>query len=417
MTVAKSQPTHTPALDVERVRGDFPALYQRVHDKPLVYLDNAATSQKPQAVIDTLDDYYRRYNANVHRGLHKLAELATEAYEHARITVARFLNAPDAKQIVFTRGCTEAINLVAASWGGANLKPGDEILVSQMEHHSNIVPWQLIAEKTGAKVVMIPIDERGQINLDTYHALLNDKTRLVAVTAVSNSLGTINPIKKMIELAHAAGAVVLVDAAQAAPHMAVDVTDLDVDFLAFSGHKVFGPTGIGALYGRAELLEAMPPYQGGGEMIEQVTFEKTTFAAAPTRFEAGTPHIAGAIGLAAALNYVTAIGFDKIVTYENELLAYGTEALQAVEGLTLIGTAEHKAAVFSFTLDGIHPYDMSPVLDHEGIAIRTGHHCTQPVMDKFAIPATVRASLSFYNTPAEIDALVSALQKVKSLFS
>ncbi len=409
--------TNAPALDVERVRGDFPALHQQVHGKPLVYLDNAATSQKPQAVLDTIDDYYRRYNANVHRGLHQLAELATQAYEQARIKVARFLNAPDARQVVFTRGCTEAINLVAAAWGKANLKAGDVVLVSEMEHHSNIVPWQLVAEATGATVKPIPFDDRGVLLLDAYEKLLSEGAKMVAVTAVSNSLGTINPIGRIVDLAHNAGAVVMADAAQAVPHMAVDVTAWDADFVAFSGHKVFGPTGIGALYGKAELLDAMPPYHGGGEMIEQVKFTGTTFAQPPAKFEAGTPNIAGAIALGAAIDYVQAIGFDAITAHEKQLLDYGTAALQSVDGLKLIGAAPDKAAVFSFTLDGIHPYDMSPVLDHEAVAIRTGHHCTQPVMDRFGIPATVRASAAFYNTTDEIDKLIAALEKVKTIFA
>ncbi|MGO9094858.1 MAG: SufS family cysteine desulfurase [Bryobacteraceae bacterium] len=403
-------------LDVWRVREDFPALRQTVHGHPLVYLDNAATSQKPRAVLDAIMRFYERDCANVHRGVHQLSERSTAAYEGARETVRQFLNAAAPAEIVFTRGATESINLVAQTYGRANLREGDEIVVSGLEHHSNIVPWQLLAAEKGAILRVAPIDDRGETVLEEYRKLLGPRTRIVALAQVSNALGTINPVRKMIAQAHAAGAVALIDGAQAAPHMPVNVRDLDCDFYAFSGHKVFGPTGIGVLYGKASLLDAMPPWQGGGDMIRSVTFEKTTFNDPPYKFEAGTPHIAGAIGLAAALDYVTAIGLDRVAAWEHELLVYGTEALERVPGLRLIGTARRKAAVLSFVLEGVHPHDIATILDGQGIAIRAGHHCAQPVMERFGLTATSRASLAFYNTRREIDALVEGLGKVREIF-
>ncbi|MEX0652970.1 MAG: cysteine desulfurase [Phycisphaeraceae bacterium] len=405
--------TQPAALDLDRVRADFPVLQRQVHGKPLVYLDNAATTQKPAAVIETLDRYYRQYNANIHRGIHALAEQATEAYEGARVRVAEFLNARTEQEIVFTRGTTEAINLVAASWGRANLAPGDEVLITHMEHHSNIVPWQLLCEQTGAVLKVVPIDDRGQLVMADLDTLLSERTKLVSVVHMSNALGTINPVEAIIEKAHAVGAKVMVDAAQSVPHLGVDVRALDCDFLAFSGHKIYGPTGIGVLYGKLELLEAMPPYQGGGDMIKSVSFAGTVYNDPPYRFEAGTPHIAGAIGLAAAIDYATALGLPAIAAAEHELLNYATAALGEVKGLRLIGTAERKAAVLSFVLDFAHPLDAGTLLDRQGVAVRTGHHCAQPVMDRYGIPATVRASLAVYNTKAEIDALVRGLEKVR----
>jgi cysteine desulfurase/selenocysteine lyase len=403
-------------LDVWRIREDFPALRQTVHGHPLVYLDNAATSQKPRAVLDAIMRFYERDCANVHRGVHQLSERSTAAYEGARETARQFLNAAAPAEIVFTRGATESINLVAQTYGRANLRAGDEILISGLEHHSNIVPWQLLAAEKGAILRVAPIDDRGEIVLEEYRKLLGPRTRIVALAQVSNALGTINPVKEMIAQAHAAGAVALIDGAQAAPHMPVDVRDLDCDFYAFSGHKVFGPTGIGVLYGKASLLDAMPPWQGGGDMIRSVTFERTTFNDPPYKFEAGTPHIAGAIGLAAAIDYVTAIGLDRVAAWEHELLVYGTEALERVPGLRLIGTARRKAAVLSFVLEGVHPHDVATILDQQGIAIRAGHHCAQPVMERFGLTATSRASLAFYNTHGEIDALVEGLGKVREIF-
>ena len=403
-------------LDVGRIREDFPALRQTVHGHPLVYLDNAATSQKPRAVLDAIMRFYERDCANVHRGVHQLSERSTAAYEGARETVRQFLNAAAPAEIVYTRGATESINLVAQTYGRANLRAGDEIVVSGLEHHSNIVPWQMLAAEKGAILRVAPIDDRGEIVLDEYRKLLGPRTRIVALAQVSNALGTINPVREMIAQAHAAGAVALIDGAQAAPHMPVDVQDLDCDFYAFSGHKAFGPTGIGVLFGKASLLDAMPPWQGGGDMIRSVTFEKTTFNDPPYKFEAGTPHIAGAIGLGAAIEYVTAIGLDRVAAWEHELLVYGTEALERVPGLRLIGTARRKAAVLSFVLEGVHPHDIATILDGQGIAIRAGHHCAQPIMERFGLTATSRASLAFYNTYREIDALVEGLGKVREIF-
>jgi cysteine desulfurase/selenocysteine lyase len=404
-------------FDVDKVREDFPVLKQRIHGKPLVYLDNAATAQKPFAVIEAIRKFYEVDCANIHRGVHELSQRSTAAYEETRSKAKRFLNARAKNEVIFVRGATEGINLVASSWGRKNVKAGDEIVISALEHHSNIVPWQMLCEEKDAKLRVIPMDDRGELLLDEYEKLLGPRTRMVAVGHVSNALGTINPVRQIVEMAHRAGALALIDGAQAAPHMKIDVQALDADFYAFSGHKVFGPTGTGILYGKARLLNAMPPYQGGGDMIKTVTFEKTTYADLPYKFEAGTPNIAGGIGLGAAFDYVTRIGLDNIAAYEHELLIYGTEALSRIPGLRLIGTAREKAAVLSFVIDGIHPHDIGTVLDRQGIAVRTGHHCAQPVMDRFGVPATTRASLAFYNTAAEIDALAAGLEKVKEVFS
>jgi cysteine desulfurase / selenocysteine lyase len=404
-------------LDVEKIRQDFPVLKQTIHGKPLVYLDSAATAQKPYAVVEAIRKFHEVDCANIHRGVHELSQRSTAAYEETRGKVRRFLNARSKSELIFVRGTTEAINLVSSTWGRKNIKPGDEIVISALEHHSNIVPWQILCEEKEAKLRVIPMNERGELILEEYEKLLNPRTRMVAFAHVSNALGTVNPAREMIEMAHRAGALALVDGAQAAPHMKVDVQALDADFYAFSGHKVIGPTGIGILYGKSKLLNAMPPYQGGGDMIRTVTFEKTTYADLPYKFEAGTPNIAGGIGLGAALDYLANIGIEKIESYEHELLLYGTEALTRIPGLKLIGTARDKAAVLSFVMEGIHPHDIGTVLDRQGIAVRTGHHCAQPVMDWFHVPATTRASLAFYNTAAEIDALAAGLVKVKELFS
>ena len=402
-------------FDAETVRDDFPILRQQVHGHRLVYLDNAATTQKPRAVIERLDRYYAGENANIHRGVHALSERATQAYDAARETAARFLNAADPREIVFVRGTTDAINLVAATYGRANIGPGDEIVVSEMEHHSNIVPWQMLCQEKGARLRVVPITGEGEMRMDEYERLLNDRTRLVAVSHVSNALGTINPVAEVVRLAHARGIPVLVDGAQAVAHMGVDVQAIGCDFYAFSGHKVLGPTGIGVLYGRLERLEAMPPYQGGGDMIRSVSFAGTTYADLPARLEAGTPHIAGALGLAAALEYLTGIGADRVQMHEQDLLAYGTGALAAIPGLRLTGTARHKAGILAFVLDGVHPHDIGTILDRQGVAIRAGHHCCQPLMARLGVPATARASLALYNTRDDIDALVAGLQKVRAL--
>jgi len=403
-------------LDVARIREDFPILKQQVHGKPLVYLDNAATGQKPQVVIDTLNRYYSTENANIHRGIHFLSELATVEYEETRNKVKRFLNANDSQEIVFVRGTTEGINLVAHSYGRRFFKEGDEVVISAMEHHSNIVPWQMLCEQVGAKLRVIPMNHDGELLLDEYERLLSEKTKLVSVAHVSNALGTVNPIRHMIELAHRRNIPVLVDGAQAAPHMKVDVQELDCDFYAFSGHKLFGPTGIGILYGRARYLKAMPPYQGGGDMISLVTFEKTHYNVIPFKFEAGTPHIAGVIGLGAAIDYLSGIGLDAVAAYEGELLQYATAQLLTIQGLRIIGRAKEKASVLSFVLDGAHPHDIGTILDQEGVAIRAGHHCAMPVMQRFGVPATARASFAFYNTREEVDLLVRAVQKVRKVF-
>ena len=404
-------------FDVERIRRDFPILSQRIHGKPLVYLDNAATTQKPLPVIDAERDLYERYYANIHRGVHWLSVAATEAYEQAREKARELLHAADAREIIFVRGTTEAINLVAATFGRERVHRGDEVVISALEHHSNIVPWQMLCEEKGARLRVAPIDPRGEILLDDFERTLSEKTRLVAVSHVSNALGTVTPLAEMIRLAHARGIPVLVDGAQAAPHLEVDVQELDCDFYAISGHKIYGPSGVGVLYGKARWLEAMPPYQGGGDMIKSVTFEKTTYNVLPYKFEAGTPNIAGAIGLGAAIDYVKGLGLSNVRRYEEELLALGTERLRAIPGLRLIGTARRKAAVLSFTLQGVHPHDVGTVLDRLGIAVRTGHHCAQPVMDFFQVPATARASLAFYNTPGEIEALAAGIGEVQRMFA
>lgn len=403
-------------LNVKRIRDDFPILHQKVHGRPLVYLDNAATTQKPQAVIDTLVDYYTSTNANIHRGVHALSVRATEQFENARHVVAEFLGAREPAEIVFVRGATEGINLVAQSWGRPRLTPGDEILITAMEHHANIVPWQMLCRQTGAVLRVTPIDDRGALDEEAFRKLLSPRTRILGLAHVSNALGTINPVAELVREARAAGAVVLVDGAQAVPHQAVNVAELDCDFYVFSGHKVYGPTGIGALYGRRSLLEQMEPYQGGGEMIRSVTFEETTYNDVPYRFEAGTPDIAGVIGLAAALRYVLAVGLDRIEAHEAGLLEYATAALEGVDSLRIIGTAPKKAAVVSFVLPRVHAHDVGTVLDRLGIAVRTGHHCAQPIMDRFGVPATTRASLALYNTREEIDALVAGLHEVVKVF-
>lgn len=413
---AELLPTVKPTLDVERIRSDFPILSQQVHGKPLAYLDNAATSQKPESVIRTVDRYYREINSNIHRGVHTLSERATAAYEGARETLRAFINARSTHEMIFVRGATEAINLIAQSYGRTNLKAGDEIIISELEHHANIVPWQLLREQTGVVLKVIPINDRGELELDVYEQLLGERTKIVSIGHISNALGTINPIKHIIDRAHAFGAVTVIDGAQAVPHTLVDVQALDCDFYVFSGHKLFGPTGIGVLYGKENLLEAMPPYQGGGDMIKMVSFDKTLFNDLPYKFEAGTPHIAGGIGLAPAVEYVQAIGLENIAAYESELLAYATAAVSEVEGLRLIGTAADKASILSFVIDGIHPHDLGTILDHEGIAIRTGHHCAMPVMEHFKVPATARASFVFYNTRDEADQLVAALNKAHEVF-
>jgi cysteine desulfurase/selenocysteine lyase len=405
-----------PSFDVRKVREDFPILAQTVHGKPLVYLDNAATTQKPRQVIEVLERYYKSDNANIHRGVHDLSQRATRDYEAARKKIARFLNAADAKEIIFVRGATEAINLVASTYGRRNVGPGDEIVITAMEHHSNIVPWQMLCEEKGAKLRVVPMTDEGELIQDEYLALLGPRTKLVGVVHVSNALGTVNPVARMIADAHAKGIPVLVDGAQAAPHMRVDVRALDADFYVLSGHKIYGPTGVGVLYGRTALLKSMPPYQGGGDMIASVTFEKTTYNALPYKFEAGTPNIAGGIGLGAAVDYLEAIGLERIAAYEHALLEYGTRLLESIPRIRLIGTAREKASVLSFVVDGVHPHDIGTILDFEGIAIRTGHHCAQPVMDRLAIPATARASLSFYNTRGELDVLAQGLRKVMEVF-
>jgi cysteine desulfurase / selenocysteine lyase len=417
MTTALIQKDHQAAdLDVARIREDFPILGRQIHGKPLVYLDNAATTQKPNAVIDRITHYYTHENSNVHRGVHHLSEVATAAYEGARGTVKRFINAGSEKEIVFVRGTTEGINLVASSFGRTNVNAGDEILISAIEHHSNIVPWQMLCQERGATLRIIPVNDAGELLMDQVRAMLNERTRLLAVGHASNALGTINPIREIIELAHANGTTVLIDGAQGVPHLEVDVQDLDCDFYTFSSHKVYGPTGIGVLYGKEALLEAMPPYQGGGDMILTVSFEKTTYNALPYKFEAGTPDIAGVVGLAAALDYVSALGLPSIAAHEHDLLLYATEQLEEIEGLRIIGTARHKASVVSFVLEGVHPHDIGTILDQEGIAVRTGHHCAQPVMTRFKVPATGRASFGLYNTRDEVDALVLGLEKVIEVF-
>jgi cysteine desulfurase / selenocysteine lyase len=403
------------ALSVAGCRHHFPVLRQWVNGKPLVYLDNAATSQKPQVVIDAMMRYYESENSNIHRGVHYLSERATEAYEGVRRKVARFVNAANPAEIIFVRGTTEAVNLVSYSYGRKSIGPGDEVVISAMEHHSNIVPWQMVCEEKGARLRVIPMDDRGVLQLDEYENLLNERTKIVAVVHVSNALGTVNPVKEMIATAHRRGIPVLVDGAQAVPHMKVDVQDLDCDFYAFSAHKMFGPTGVGVLYGKMHHLAAMPPYQGGGDMITSVTFEKTIYNDLPYKFEAGTPNIGGGIGLGAAVDYLVELDMDAVAAHEHDLLLYATQAVQQIPGVHIIGTAPAKAGVLSFVIDGIHPHDIGSILDDEGIAIRTGHHCAQPVMKRFGVPATARASFAFYNTKEEIDALVRGIDRVKEV--
>ena len=404
-------------LDARALRAQVPILSRLVRGKPLVYLDNAATTQKPKAVLEAMDAYYERHNANVHRGVHLLSQEATEAFEAAREAVRGFVNAASTKEVVFTRGTTEAINLVAQSWGRANLRPGDEIVVTAMEHHSNIVPWQLVAKATGAVLKAAPIDDAGDLPLDAFARTLSERTRLVAVTHVSNALGTVVPVREVVRLARERGAVVLVDGAQAAAHVPIDVRALDADFYAFSGHKVYGPTGIGALYGKEALLAAMPPWQGGGDMIRTVSFEGSTWNELPYKFEAGTPDVAGAVGLHAAIGWLQGIGVERAAAHEAALLARGTEVLQGVPGVRLVGTAPHKASVLSFTVEGVHPHDVGTILDLEGVAIRTGHHCAQPVMARFGLPATARASLAVYNVESDLEALRRGLEKVRETFA
>jgi cysteine desulfurase / selenocysteine lyase len=405
------------SLDVTAIRKDFPILAQQVHGKPLIYLDNAATSQKPKCVIEALTRFYQMDNANIHRGVHQLSERSTQSYEAARGNVQRFLNGANTREIIFVRGATEGINLVAQTYGRTHVSAGDEIVISAMEHHSNIVPWQILCEEKGAMLRVIPINDRGEVDFDQFEKLLNRRTRLVAVSHVSNALGTINPVREIVNTAHGWNVPVLIDGAQAVPHMRVDVRDLDCDFYVFSGHKVFGPTGIGVLYGKEQLLEQMPPWQSGGDMIRSVTFEKTTYNELPYKFEAGTPDIAGVIGLGAAIDYLQQIGMDAVAAHEQDLLEYGTRALEGISGLRLIGTAREKAGVLSFVIDGVHPHDAGTILDQEGVAVRTGHHCAQPVMDRFGVSGTTRASLAFYNTREDIDALVAGIQKVKEVFA
>ena len=409
-------PAPAKSFDVARIREDFPILKQKIHGKPLVYLDNGATSQKPQAVIDALTRYYGAENSNIHRGVHSLSERATADYEAAREKVRGFINAPSDKEIVFVRGTTEAINLVAQSYARSFLQTGDEIIVSAMEHHSNIVPWQMVCAQVGARLRVIPINHDGEIVMEEYERLLNERTKFLALTHVSNALGTIVPVKEMIALAHARGVPVLLDGAQAVPHLKVDVRDLDCDFYAFSGHKMFGPTGIGVLYGRSELLERMPPYQGGGDMISLVTFEKTHYNVLPYKFEAGTPNIAGVIGLGAAVDYMQALAWNQVAAHEHALLTYATEAFAEIHPVRIIGTAKEKAGVLSFVLDHVHAHDVGTILDQEGVAVRAGHHCAMPVMQRFGVPATTRASFAFYNTVEEIDVLVKAIRRVLKVF-
>lgn len=407
--------TAAQAFDVERVRRDFPILHQKIHGKPLVYLDNAATSQKPLAVIDAERDFYLHDCANIHRGVHELSERATHRYEEVRRKIQHLLNARESHEIIFLRGTTEALNLVANTFGRKILKPGDEVVITAMEHHSNIVPWQILRDERGIVLKVAPINDAGELVWEGYEKLLGPRTRLVSVAHVSNVLGTINPLKRIVQAAHAQNIPVLVDGAQAAPHLPVDVQELDCDFYTFSSHKIFGPTGVGALYGKTRWLEALPPYQGGGDMIRSVSFEKTIYNSLPYKFEAGTPNIGATMGLGAAIDYVTALGYAGVAAREHDLLAYGTERLSEISGLRIIGTAREKASVISFVLEGVHPHDIGTILDHEGVAIRTGHHCAEPLMHRFGVPATARASLAFYNTREEIDRLGAAVEKAKEL--
>jgi cysteine desulfurase / selenocysteine lyase len=404
-------------FDVAAVRADFPILHQEVHGKPLVYLDNANTTQKPRQVIDTLNAFYCADNANIHRATHLLSERATRAYERSRIALQRFINAPQSRQVILTKGCTESINLVAQSWGRTFLEPGDEVLISWMEHHSNIVPWQIVCEQTGARLRVVPIDDRGELQMDEFERLLSKRTKLVSMIHVSNALGTINPVEEIVRKAHEAGAVVLVDGAQATSHLPIDVQALDVDFYTFSGHKMFGPTGTGVLYGKPHLLEQMPPYQGGGDMIQSVTFEKTTYNTLPYKFEAGTPNIAGIVGLGAAVEYLESIDREAARAHEDDLLAYATTQVRAVPGVRIVGEARRRTSVLSFVMENVHPHDIGTVLDNDGVAIRTGQHCAQPVMDRYGIVSTARASFALYNTREEVDALVRALHKARELLT
>jgi len=417
-----TQPARDPAprrnlFDVHAVRADFPILHQEVHGHPLVYLDNGATTQKPRAVLEAVDRYYERDNANVHRGVHALSERATDAYEGARVRVARYLNAPDTSEVVFTRGTTEGINLVAQAWGRPRLRPGDEIIVSTMEHHSNIIPWQLLCRQTGARLRVIPVDAHGELDLDAYRDMLGPATRMVAIVHVSNALGTVNPVTEMAREAHDAGALVLLDGAQAVPHFPVDLQAIGCDFYTFSGHKVYGPTGIGALWARRALLDEMEPYQGGGEMIRTVRFDNSTWAEVPHKFEAGTPNIAGAVGLAAALDYVEALDRSGVAAHEDDLLEYATGRLTELPGLRILGTARHKACIVTFVVDDIHAHDIGTIVDSQGVAIRVGHHCTMPLHEHYGIAASARASFGLYNTREEVDALVAALDKTRKMFA
>jgi cysteine desulfurase/selenocysteine lyase len=405
-----------PRLDVAALRSDFPILAERVNGKPLVYLDNAATTQKPASVIDALVAYYRHENANVHRGVHTLSQRATDDYEAARARIARFIGGVATEEVIYTSGTTGGLNLVAQSYGRNVLRPGDDVVISGLEHHSNIVPWQLVCAQTGASLKVVPVNDAGEVEMDAYERLLGPRTKIVAFTHVSNALGTITPIERVIRLAHDAGAIVVVDGAQAIAHVGVDVRALDCDFYAFSGHKIFGPTGIGALYGKAAILDAMPPYQGGGDMIRSVTFEKTEYNDLPYKFEAGTPNIAGAIGFGAAIGYVERVGIGAIAAYEDALLDYATRRVETIPGLRIVGTAPHKAAIVSFTLEGVHAHDVGTILDNEGIAVRAGHHCAMPVMERFGISGTARASFALYNTFDEIDALASGIERVQRMF-
>ena len=405
-----------PEFDVARVRAQFPSLHQQVYDHPLVYLDSGASAQKPDVVIDAISNYYRNDHANVHRGVHKLAERATDAFEGARERIASFINAESPREIIFVRGATEGINLVAQSWGQQNLKSGDEVMITEMEHHANIVPWQFICQQKNAVLKVIPMNDRGELLMDSFRDLLSAKTRMVAVTHISNALGTVNPVKEIVSLAHHVGAKVLIDGAQAAPHSKIDIDEIGCDFYAFSGHKVYGPTGIGVLWGREELLAKMPPYQGGGEMIRRVTFEKSDFASPPYRFEAGTPNIAGAVGLGVAIDWLDGLGLGNVSTHEAALLEYATSKAKETPGMRIIGTAENKAGILSFELEGIHPHDLGTIFDRQGVAIRAGHHCAMPVMQHFSVPATVRASFGVYNTLEDIDALFRGVARAQELF-
>jgi cysteine desulfurase / selenocysteine lyase len=416
MAAIASQVTQVPVLDVERVRGDFPILQRSVNGRPLVYLDSGASSQRPAAVLRAVEQYETHSHANIHRGVHALSQAATEAFEGARESVRRFINARSTREVIFVRGTTEAINLVAQSYARPRFKPGDEILITALEHHANIVPWQMVCEQTGCTLKVAPINRRGELLFDEFVKLLSPNTKLVAVAHVSNALGTILPVKRIVDAAHAQGAVVLVDGAQAVPHTRVDVRALGCDFYAFSGHKLYGPTGIGVLYGREELLQAMPPYQGGGDMILTVSFEKTTYNDLPAKFEAGTPNISGAVGLAAAMDYVEGLGLEAIAAHEHRLVELATAALQKIPGIEIVGTAANKASIVSFTMEGVHPHDLGTILDHEGVAVRTGHHCAMPLMTFLGLPATVRASFGMYNTEADVAALVAALGKAREVF-